>query len=1019
MNTKNLKDSLPNNLLNNLPYNPENLSRELKKYYISSSEVEISEMLDFVGKNKLSDLYTDIPKDYFFGDDPEKEQEFTEELEYFKIIEHVQKIADKNNCRLSFIGDTLPHFKIHAIAEQVLKIRNLTTCYTPYQPEKSQGTLIAHWLYQACLYHLTGFEGVNVSLYERSTSLYESIQTSCRITKKKKAIILENIFSNDIEVLKTLSEETNLELICLPFKADEKAQFPLEEIEKALTTNKNEISCVVYPQVNNLGFLEDVDAITDLIHSHGVKALAIIDPILMAEGGLKKPIDFGNNGADIIVGEGQHLALAPNFGGPGLGITGIRYNDDNKQDIRLTSGRYVGVAKDSLDRECRVTILSTREQHIRREKATSNICSNQAFIATLAGACILAKGDEGFKQTANQAKEMANYFYSHIDSIDNFEIAFENGLFFNELTCRIVGKKSNELIDKATEKDIWLGVDVSERIEDENQYLKFSFNDLHDKQSLDKLINFLKENLGEKESSQNSLKEIPQSYLRKDKLNLPKYSIDELISYYRQLGEVNYSPDQSCYPLGSCTMKYNPYINDYLASLNNFQMAHPQAPIKDVQGCLEIIYHNQEIFKKVTGLPYITNQPVSGAQGELVGIKMFQAYHRNNGEKRDIIIIPASAHGTNPATATYAGYGKEGGDSGIKIIASDSNGQIDENNLKELIEKYGKRISGIMITNPNTTGIFEMNFKKTAEMMHDIGALVYMDGANMNAIAGWINLSHIGVDAVHNNTHKTWSIPHGGGGPGDAFVAVSEKLKNFLPGYNVIKEGESYHFQKAKHSIGSFHRNYGNFAHKVRSYTYLKALGSRGIKKMSSVAVLNSKYIEKKVAAYPSLPDTKQPRMHEFIITLSEEQFKKIMNETGLPKAKIIGKVGKLFLDFGLHAPTVSFPEPFGLMVEPTESPSKDELDRLAEIILAIKDLVDNHSQVLLTTPHFTSVRSIDEVQANKQIVITTEISKLPAVYKENLTSAELFQLSIEEIKQKIIDFSNLDQNSDKMFTGT
>ena len=997
-----------------LPYNVEDLPRELKKYYISSSDLEIDEMLGFIGKKKIEDLYEEIPKDYFF----DGSRKITEGLEYFQVIEHIQSIAKKNNCRLSFIGDTLPHFKTHPITSEVLKIRNLTTCYTPYQPEKSQGTLIAHWIYQACLYHLTGFEAVNVSLYERSTALYETIRTAGRITKKNKAIVLENIFPNDREVLQTLSKGTDLEIVYLPFnfenRPNKKGQFPIADLEKALSQHKEEISCVVYPQVNHLGFLENVDAITNLIHRYGVKALAIIDPILMAQGGLKKPVDFGEKGADIIVGEGQHLALAPNFGGPGLGIMGVRYNEENKNDIRLTSGRYVGIAKDSLERECRVTILSTREQHIRREKATSNICSNQAFIATLAGAAILAKGDKGFQKASSQAHTMANYFYDHLNEINNLEIAFEEAIFFNELTCKISGKNCKDLIDKATEKNLWLGVDVSDRIKKQSkeelqeQYIKFSFSDIHEKKDIDLLIQFLKEFLGEvAEKQKTQQKNIPETYLRKDKINLPNFSTEELISYYNQLGEVNYSPDQSCYPLGSCTMKYNPYINDYLASLQDFQMAHPQAPIQDIQGCLEIIYHNQEIFKKVSGLPHITTQPVSGAQGELVGIKMFQAHHRNNGEDRDIIIIPSSAHGTNPATAAYAGYGSGNkSDGGIKIIDSNEEGQIDEDNLKNLIEQYGKRISGIMITNPNTTGIFESNFKRIAEMLHEIGALVYMDGANMNAIAGWINLDHIGVDAVHNNTHKTWSIPHGGGGPGDAFVAVSETLKDFLPGHNIVEKDGLYQFQKAKHSIGSFHRNYGNFAHKVRSYSYLKALGTEGIKKMSSVAVLNSNYIEKKVSVYPLLPNIKKTRLHEFIITLTEEQFEKIMAETKLTKSKVITKVGKLFLDFGLHAPTVAFPEPLGLMVEPTESPSKEELDRLSDIILAIKDLIENHSVVLLTTPHFTSVRSIDEVTANKKIIISKEIVNLPTVYPENISSAELFQLSIEEIKQKIIDFS-------------
>ena len=321
-------------------------------------------------------------------------------------------------------------------------------------------------------------------------------------------------------------------------------------------------------------------------------------------------------------------------------------------------------------------------------------------------------------------------------------------------------------------------------------------------------------------------------------------------------------------------------------------------PFYEAQGSLEVLYEIQEMFKKVTGLPGVTTQPVAGAQGELVGIKMFQAYHRSKGEgdQRSIILIPRSAHGTNPATASTAGFEtkvKEGVQYGIVTIDSNTKGEIDQDQLYSTIEKYGQRIAGIMVTNPNTAGIFETNFKDTADKIHEVGGLVYMDGANMNAIAGWVDLNALGVDAVHNNLHKTWTIPHGGGGPGDAIVAVSHRLVDFLPGVVIEKEEGAFKTKKPKHSIGSFHRHYGNFAHKVSAFTYMKLLGTEGIRKMAAVSVLAAKYLYKKLKEiYPTLPSDCEdvPRMHEFILTLNDADFQRI-EEKGTPYAQTITRL--------------------------------------------------------------------------------------------------------------------------------
>jgi glycine dehydrogenase len=568
---------------------------------------------------------------------------------------------------------------------------------------------------------------------------------------------------------------------------------------------------------------------------------------------------------------------------------------------------------------------------------------------------------------------------------------------------------TNDLIEKARLAGIHVGVDVGSRIPGRRgNFLLISFSDMQNKADLVKLESFFASVFGKPQAAKAKPAEVPAKLVRRSSIPLPKISVDELKRYYTLLGEQNVSPDDNIYALGSCTMKYNPYINDWAAALEGFTSLHPQAPEADCQGALEVMWETQEWFKKITGLAAVTTQPVAGAQGELVGIKLFQAYHRARGDNgRDVVLIPRSAHGTNPATATMAGFITREGEqaSGVVLIESSSSGEIDFSHLKELVAKFGQRIAGVMVTNPNTSGIFETRFREMADLIHQVGGLVYMDGANMNAIAGWVDLGKLGVDAVHNNTHKTWTIPHGGGGPGDAFVAVSSKLVDFLPGVQVMKEDGAFHTVKPAFSIGSFHRHYGNFAHKVRCYTYLRALGREGVKKMSAVAVLSANYLFQDLKkTYPSLPNGSEstPRMHEFILTLSKEMFA-AAEANGLKKSDVIPRVGKLFLDFGLHAPTVAFPEVYGLMIEPTESYSKAELDRFLAIVHAIHGLVEKNPEVLTTVPHFTPIDKVDEVGANKDLCLSEQITKLATPLPNRISSQELDRMAVTDIAARIV----------------
>ena len=976
--------------------NPVPQHREKARHYIPASDSDVREMLATVGKPDLASLYDHIPEEARFATAPE----LPDELEPEQLRDRLQAIADQNRVGLSFLGDGLPDFEPSPVVAPICAIRNLTTAYTPYQPELSQGTLLAHWIYQCSMARLTGFEAVNASLYDRPTSIFEGICAAMRMKRGSSvAIIPETLYPGDIEVLETLSAGTDTEL--RKVAADPATgRIDLNALEAAISEAGSRLAALVFPQVNTFGLLEEVDLLTDRAAELGVKSVAVIDPLLLAPGGLKPPSEYGASGVDIIVGEAHHLALAPNFGGPGLGLFGVRFSEKNRAGVRAAPGRFIGKAQDSAGRECRVGVLSTREQHIRKDKATSNICSNQAFIATIIGASLLERGDDGMAALLDEVRAKVSEAARELTRFNGVELAFPNSATYHELTLAVDGSVA-ELLAEGRDSELLLGADVSERIAGGRQLLKLSFSNR--KQPLAPVLELFERHFGPPQGESLELLQPEMEQLRDQSPGLPAFPADEVIRYYQQLGELNVSPDDGCYPLGSCTMKYNPMVNDWAAGLPGFSDMHPQAPVEDAQGCLYLLHEIQEWFKKITGLPGVTTQPVAGAQGELVGIKLFQAYHKDHGGNRDIILIPRSAHGTNFATATMAGFtGKRGK---IVYLEADTEGRVLNDDLDRRIEEFGPRIAGIMITNPNTSGIFETHFKSIAEKVHAAGGLVYMDGANMNAIAGWVDLGAMGVDAVHNNLHKTWTIPHGGGGPGDAIVAVSERLLPYLPGFQIEKDGDTYRPVKPPKSIGSFHRHWGNFAHKVRCYTYLLRLGREGVRRMSAMAVLSARYTQKQLdqdyALLPKGADA-EPRMHEFILTLPDEDYAGL-ESVGLRKADSAMRIGKLFLDFGFHAPTVAWPEPLGLMIEPTESYTKAELDRFADAVRAILQLIREHPKLLLTAPHFTPIDRVDEVEANRDVCLSESLDALPGFHQARVSSRELAKMPIDQIYKKLV----------------
>lgn len=965
--------------------------RENAKFYIPLSDNERAQMLETLGLKSEGELFSHIP------------QEIRADLPAFAPLSEAETrkliggIAKKNNLpQISILGDGAGDWQVSKLAAEISRIRGLSTAYTPYQPERSQGTLISHWIYQCLMAQLTGFEAVNCSLYDGATALYEAIACALRLAKKSKALVCGSILPSYLKVVRTLAKDAGIEIVEVPIDAPS-GKTSGENLEKSLRENPD-AACLAFPQINAFGIIEDCDMLADFAKHNNLKSIALIDPMLLAPKALKEPAKYGESGADMAVGEARHLYSRPNLGGLGLGIFAIRHNSEHKNDIRQAPGRFVGKAKDLNSNDCFAMVLSTREQHIRFEKATSNICSNEAFMATLAGACLLEKADSGLEEAAKKARLLAEIAFEKICSIPGFSYPFASSPFFNEFTVSCP-TSVQELIKKAAENKIHIGANASGRCGISGELLKISLSDKNSEEQIETVCEFLRGFASKETQAPQSDKKapaIPQSFTRASCPNIPKFEGEEILAYYEKLGELNISPDYACYPLGSCTMKYNPLLNDELAALEGFELAHPQAPESDIQGSLEILWRFQELIKKITSLDALACQPVAGAQGELCALKMIQAYQRDNSpELRDTILIPQSAHGTNFASAAMAGF------TNIVRIAPDKDGALSIFDLKEKLELFKGRVAAIMITNPNTSGIFETRFREIADLVHEAGGLVFMDGANFNAIAGQVDLKKMGVDAIHNNLHKTWSISHGGGGPGDAFVAVDEKLKDYIPQYIVENEGGVFKLVAPRKSIGSLHAFFGNFPHKVRALSYISRLGSDGVKAMSQTAVLASRYLfENLKKSWLTLPEgcENQPRMHEFILTIADEDFR-ALEGAGVSRQLAISRIGKAFLDYGFHAPTVSFPEVFGLMIEPTESYTKKELDRFKDAVNSIKNKIKKAPEKIAASPRFMPILRIDETSANRSPILSEKLEKLPEIPKLKMRAKDFLNMSISELE--------------------
>ncbi len=443
---------------------------------------------------------------------------------------------------------------------------------------------------------------------------------------------------------------------------------------------------------------------------------------------------------------------------------------------------------------------------------------------------------------------------------------------------------------------------------------------------------------------------IPEKYLRRTPAQLPETSENEVVRHYVNISTKNHHIDKGFYPLGSCTMKYNPKVNETTSSMPGFRNTHPHTPEQFSQGALELMYELAGMLTEISGMKATSLQPAAGAQGELTGLLMIRAYHDKQGKPRKKIIVPDSAHGTNPASVTFAGYESVN-------VKSNKNGTVDHDDLAKVIDED---VAGLMLTNPNTLGIFEKQIVKIEKMIRDVGALLYMDGANLNALLGITRPGDMGIDCVHINLHKTFSTPHGGGGPGSGPVAVSHRLEPFLPVPRVVKENDHYRFNfDYPDSIGKVHTFYGNFGMLVRAYTYIRMHGPDGLRGISENAIINANYLLARLRDYFDL-EFDSPVMHEFVLSGSRQ---KAMGVRTMD-------IAKRLLDYGFHAPTIYFPliVKEALMIEPTETETKETLDAFADAMIQINEEIKTNKDIVLKAPHTTPVKRLDDVKAAKEI---------------------------------------------------
>ena len=831
--------------------------------------------------------------------------------------------AAKNKVLVQMIGAGYYDAVTPAVLRRnILENPGFYTSYTPYQAEISQGRLEALLNFQNTVMELTGLEIANSSLLDEASAVAEAAVMMHRANRKVK----NGFFAIDSRCLPQVISVTRgrAEMLGIPFV--------ITDFSEGLPEGDLYGIILAYPAQD--GEIRDIEPLIKAAKERN--ALVTVDADLLALTLLKSP---GELGADIAVGNTQRFGLPFFFGGPHAGYMAV-----HKGMERTMPGRLVGVSKDPTGKPAYRLALQTREQHIRREKATSNICTAQALLAIVAGAYAMYHGPEGLRAIANRLHTNAARVATALKAA-GYGIAHDT--FFDTVVVEAAGR-ADELVAKALEA----GVNI--RRFDENR-IGISVGESHGEELLKGLVEALGGTLGEADAQY----DLPAELLRTDDyMQHPifhKYrSETEMMRYLRHLADKDLALDRTMIPLGSCTMKLNAAAEMEPISWPEFANIHPLVPEDQAEGWHELIKDLSEWLVAITGYDAISLQPNSGATGEYAGLRAIRSFHEANGDhERDTVLIPLSAHGTNAASAALAGLKVAG-------VATAADGSIDVDDLKVKIEKYGPKVAGIMITYPSTHGVFEEQVAEVCQLVHEAGGQVYLDGANLNAQMGFAQPGKFGGDVSHLNLHKTFSIPHGGGGPGVGPLAVREHLAKFLPGdaYRADAEGKLPNDAALPISQAFF----GSAGVLPISWMYIAMTGAQGLKDSSQYAVLNANYIAKKLNdKYPVLYTGPGGLVaHECILDLRHLTDKSHVTAED---------VCKRLMDYGFHAPTLAFPVPGTLMVEPTESESKEELDRFIEAMETIYDEIIEVAEgkvavedsVLRNAPHTVDVVSADE----------------------------------------------------------
>ncbi|KAJ7547675.1 hypothetical protein O6H91_08G098100 [Diphasiastrum complanatum] len=850
---------------------------------------------------------------------------FDDGLTESQMLAHMKHLASKNQIFKSYIGMGYYNTIVPpVILRNIMENPGWYTQYTPYQAEISQGRLESLLNYQTVITDLTGLPMSNASLLDEGTAAAEAMTMCSSIAKgvKPTFFIANNCHPQTIDVCQTRAGGLGLKVVV----ADPKNfDYSSKDVCGVL---------VQYPATD--GEVVDYSNLVSTAHSHGVKVVMATD--LLALTILRPP---GEIGADMAIGCAQRFGVPMGYGGPHAAFLAT-----SQEYKRLMPGRIIGVSVDSSGKPALRMAMQTREQHIRRDKATSNICTAQALLANMAAMYAVYHGPDGLKTIADRVHGLATVFAAGITKLEGCEVG--KGAFFDTIRVTVAGGKAQEVADIAVKQGVNL------RVLDANT-VTVSFDETTTVEDVDQLLQIVtggKATLTTKSLAPKAQSAIPKTLIRESSyLTHPIFNMyhseHELLRYIHRLQAKDLSLCHSMIPLGSCTMKLNATVEMIPVTWPEFANIHPFAPLEQAQGYQEMFTDLGRLLCEITGFDSVSLQPNAGAAGEYAGLMVIRAYHHAKGDyHRNVCIIPVSAHGTNPASAAMCG---------MKIVAvgTDAKGNIDIGELKRAAEANKDNLAALMVTYPSTHGVYEEGIDEICRIIHQNGGQVYMDGANMNAQVGLTSPGYIGADVCHLNLHKTFCIPHGGGGPGMGPIGVKAHLAPFLPSHPVVPTGGIPLPSELK-PLGSISAApWGSALILPISYCYVAMMGSKGLTNASKLAILNANYMAKRLEDYyPVLfRGGNGTCAHEFIIDL--RHFKGTANIE--PE-----DVAKRLMDFGFHAPTMSWPVPGTLMIEPTESESKAELDRFCDAMLAIREeigaiengIANKNDNLLKGAPH-------------------------------------------------------------------